>query len=159
MLLGKHPMCQGAADLLQVIFLKVDLSTKSQLSLDEAKSEKIHYHYIFSSWQVCIHIILPFYKQILSEWKIKMNTSPAACDSKTTLKMLNLKATFSLYCINFQASILITSDYYLDPESALLCHIFPFCWSSHASQCHYLERKAFLQPDSSISDLWCFARK
>lgn len=49
------------------LFLKADLSMKSQMSLNRAKTEEIHYPYLFSSWQLCIHIILPFHKQILSE--------------------------------------------------------------------------------------------
>lgn len=95
---------------------------KSQMSLNEAKTEETHYPYLFSSWQLCIHIILPFHKQIPSEWKIKINTASAAWESKTTLKMLNLKATFSITILNTGdkfPSVLTDSDYCLDLEFAL----------------------------------------
>lgn len=78
-------------------FWKADLSVKSQLSLNEAQTGETHHPHLSSSCQMSIHIVLPSHKQTLSEWEIKTNPVPAVWESKTTLKMLNLKATFFLY--------------------------------------------------------------
>lgn len=50
-----------------IFFLETDVSVKSQMSLNGAKTEDTHHPYLSSSWQMWIPIILPFHKQILSE--------------------------------------------------------------------------------------------